>query len=85
MEKRSETVYVCSGNLPVREWSEVFGVGFPLAAGRVSTLAGYVASTLGRVPRKGDWIDIRNIRLTVRTVRGRRVESLRLELTEGDE
>jgi CBS domain containing-hemolysin-like protein len=73
-------VWEVSGRLPVREWEEYFGFD-EAAPARVSTVAGLMAARLGRVPRVGDQLTIRNLRLRVEQVSGRVIErvSVRLE------
>jgi putative hemolysin len=82
VQKRGENEYICSGDLSVRDWAEAFGID--LLRGRVSTLGGLVTLLLGRIPREGDSTVFHNLRLTVRAMHGRRVGSIRLELTGGE-
>ena len=72
--------YVLDGNLAVHEWADAFGID--LHGGRISTIGGFVMSSLGRMPRVGDVVTYRNLRLTVQTMRGRRIGKLKLELLE---
>ena len=79
-ERLDERRYRVSGGLNVRDWAEVFGVD--RFDDRVTTLAGLVVSHLGRLPAVGDEFTLANIRFTVESLRGRRIEWLRLELLE---
>lgn len=73
--------YLVAGHLSVREWAEAFRL--PVPRQQVRTVAGLMAWQLGRWPRAGDSIRIRNLRLTVHATRGRRVTLIRLELLNG--
>ncbi len=81
VQKRGETEYIVSGDLGIRDLGEVFDID--PEPGRVSTLGGLVTLLLGRIPRAGDSVTYRNLRLTVLAMRTRRVESVLLELTGG--
>lgn len=67
-----------SGGMSVREWAQIFH-----AAGSgedVTTLGGLVLTRLGRPAAPGDQIRLGNLRLTVESLRGRRIESILLDL-----
>jgi CBS domain containing-hemolysin-like protein len=70
--------YRLSGDLPIHEWSQAFGIDRGTA--RFSTIGGLVTSLLGKVPRAGDVAELENLRFIVETVRKRRVESVILVL-----
>jgi CBS domain containing-hemolysin-like protein len=72
--------YRLRGDLSVRDWSEAFEVEGPELS--ADTVGGLVMALLERLPRKGDKVRYRNLELTVEQVRGRRVVSVILELTE---
>jgi len=82
----SETQYRLKGQFSIREWRELF-LGFlpgeEVESMAFDTLGGLIVSQLGRMPRTGDRIAIRNIRLTVESVAHRRVGTVLLELEEG--
>jgi CBS domain containing-hemolysin-like protein len=65
-----------AGALSIRDWNERFGRDVVPAG--FETVGGLVAALLGRIPREGDAVALRGIELTVRRVRGRRVESVDL-------
>ncbi|HUX02118.1 MAG: hemolysin family protein [Phycisphaerae bacterium] len=77
--------YSLAGNLSIRSWADLFDQDRPDGAGRYSTVAGFVTSLLGRVPREGDAVTWRNLEFTVEEVRRRRVTRVRLRLQEGAE
>ncbi|MFA6045105.1 MAG: CNNM domain-containing protein [Phycisphaerales bacterium] len=64
------------GRLSVRDWASFFGAGDEEINPRVSTVAGLVLDRLGRVPRVGDEVRIRNVRLRVERMRGRVIEQV---------
>jgi putative hemolysin len=59
---------------------EDFGdeAGFELPEGPYETVAGYLVSVLGRLPRVGDHVDVNGHRLEVTALDGRRVDRLRV-------
>ena len=69
------------GRLPVREWEEFFAAE-EMPTARVTTVAGLVAALLGRVPRVGDEVSVRNLRLMVESMTGRMVERVRVTVRE---
>ena len=72
--------YRLRGDLNVRDWREAFEVELPELS--ADTIGGLVMTLLERLPRKGDTVHYRNLKLTVEQVRGRRVVSVILELAE---
>jgi len=79
-ERLDDRHYRVSGGINVRDWAEWFSIrSFD---DRVTTLAGLVVSQLGRLPNVGDQVTLGNLRLTVESLRGRRIERLGLELCE---
>ncbi len=77
-ESLGENRYRVHGGVSVREWAERFGLN-PLEE-PVTTLGGLVLSRLGRLPAVGDEVRLQNVRLTVESLRGRRIERLLVEL-----
>jgi CBS domain containing-hemolysin-like protein len=68
--------YRVAGDLSVREWAEIFrqrSLPHP-----VHTIAGLIAALLGRVPRVGDVVRMRNLVLMVEAVQRRRVRWARV-------
>ncbi len=64
------------GLLNLEDFEEATGVALP--EGPYETVAGYVMSVLGRLPRQGDVVEVNGCRLTVTKMDGRRVERLLL-------
>jgi len=77
-ERLDETTYRLSGDLSVRDWAERFGV--EEVDPHVDTVAGLILAKLGRMPRPGDSIRIRNLTLTVDAVQRRRIDHVVLRL-----
>jgi CBS domain containing-hemolysin-like protein len=61
----------------VRVWADRFDVGEIDA--HVDTLGGLILAKLGRLPRVGDVVHIRNLTLTVEQMRKRRIEMVMLK------
>jgi putative hemolysin len=83
--------YLVSGDLSIREWTEVLrAADFNPAVLRLQplgqtmhTIGGLLAALLGRAPRVGDVVRLRNLSLTVEEVQRRRVTWVRI-LREDD-
>jgi CBS domain containing-hemolysin-like protein len=80
VERIGDAEYRIDGNLPIHEWTEAFRV--KLAEPRISTMAGFVTSLMGSIPRAGDSVDYRNLRFTVESVRRHRIDKLHVRLLE---
>ena len=80
VQRASDTEYLLAGDLSIRSWADEFDVDVPSEGGRYSTVAGFVASLLGRLPKPDDAAEWRNLRFTVTEVRHHRVTRVRLEL-----
>jgi len=70
-EQIDENTYRVSGHLGVRVWADHFGIRE--IDRRVDTVAGLILTKLGRVPKVGDSIRLRNLTLTVETMRDYRI------------
>lgn len=74
------------GNLSARLWADRFAVR--QVDRHIDTVGGLVVAKLGRVPREGDSVRIRNLELTVESVGKRRIERIlvrRIAAEETDE
>jgi CBS domain containing-hemolysin-like protein len=80
VERISEREYRLDGDLAIHDWADVFGMD--LSGKRISTIGGFILSRLGHIPRVGESVDYRNLRFTVLSMRGRRIEKAALELRE---
>lgn len=70
--------YLVAGDLSVADWIQAFGAR--VDSGQTATVAGVIASRLNRVPRQGDTLKLGHLQMTVESMRGRRVERVRLKL-----
>lgn len=70
--------YRLSGNLPVHDWAEAFGLD--LDEMKAATIGGLITTLLGRVPRPGDVTRLKNLQFTVERIRRHRIETVILRL-----
>ena len=88
VEQLGESTYRLRGGLGIREWRSLF-VGFlPEAVVRtlaLDTVGGLVVSLLKRMPVSGDVAQVQNLKFTVERVRGNRIETIVLELSDRGE
>jgi CBS domain containing-hemolysin-like protein len=82
VQRAGDTEYVLAGNLSIRSWADAFDLDVPAEGGRYATVAGFVTSLLGRLPRPGDTVEWRNLAFVVEEVRRHRVTRVRLRLLE---
>lgn len=80
-ERLDDRHYSISGQVNIREWAEHFNIR--QFDERVTTLAGLMMASLGRVPKVGDQVRLGNLLLTVESLNGRRIERIHLELLSG--
>ena len=78
-----EDTYLLAGDLNTHEWRQLLGVGFDPPG--IETVAGFVMSLLGRIPREGDTVEWRGLRFAVTKMAGRRVEQVRVERMREEE
>ncbi len=77
--------WLVSGRLNVRDWEDYFDAAPAEPVDRrVRTIAGLVLSKLGRVPREGDAVRLGNVEIRVETMRGRRIEAVRVRALPQD-
>jgi CBS domain containing-hemolysin-like protein len=81
-ERIDESTYRLSGDLSVRLWADRFGGGE--IDRHIDTVAGLILAKLGRLPRTGDSVRIRNLTLTVEAMQRRRIERVLLQCTAND-
>ena len=80
VEPLADGEFSVAGRLGVRALARAFG---PTVLDEpVDTIAGLCVAKLGRIPRQGDEITLGNLVLTVESMVGRRVERVRLRLTD---
>lgn len=80
-QKLDDRRYRVSGSVNIRDWAQQFHVR--RFDERVTTLGGLMMARLGRPPGKGDQVRLGNLRLTVESLVGRRIDWVLLELLDG--
>ena len=84
VETLGDNAWRVAGDLSIREWIEGFTPGGAgLSVGQrpmVSTVAGLVMAQLGRLPKQGETIRVGNLKMTVESLEGRRIQSVRIQL-----
>lgn len=70
--------YRLSGTLSIHDWGQIFEID-PVQS-RLTTIGGLAVALLGRIPKSGDTVYLKNIRLTVEKVKRHRIETLLLSL-----
>lgn len=85
VEQLGESTYRLQGSLGIREWRNLFAGLLPDPAVHtlsLDTVGGLVVSLLKRMPESGDIVQVQNLKFTVERVRGNRIESIMLELSD---
>jgi len=81
-ERIDPDTYRLDGDLSVREWAERFAVdGIDQ---HIDTIGGLILSKLGRLPREGDSVRIRNLTLTVEVMQKRRIARVLLRRSSNE-
>jgi putative hemolysin len=70
--------YRLAGTLSIHDWGQIFEID-PVQS-RLTTVGGLAVALLGRVPKPGDAVYLKNLRLTVEKVKRHRIETLLLSL-----
>lgn len=70
--------YRLSGSLAVHDWAEAFGID--VNETRICTVAGLVTAMMGKIPKSGDKVHLKNLSFTVEKVRMHRIDTLILTL-----
>jgi putative hemolysin len=70
--------YRLAGNLAIHDWAEVFGID--LSQTSQVTIGGLVTALLGKIPKTGDSVRLKNLKFTVEEMRRRRIETIILTL-----
>jgi len=71
-----EHTYDIDGSMRVEEVNEELGISLP--SGDYETIAGLVLNRLGHIPKEGEQFRYHDIKLTVREMRGLKIEKLRI-------
>lgn len=74
IEQTGPFKYRLKGNLAILDWLEIFGID--LDETQQATIGGLVTALLGKIPQKGDFVYIRNLKFTVEKIHRNRIESI---------
>ncbi|WP_298138924.1 HlyC/CorC family transporter [Acidiferrobacter sp.] len=74
--QRSEREFVAKALTPIKEFNEYFGTHYDDE--EVDTIGGLVMTTLGRVPKRGERLEIGGLRLEVMRADSRRIHLLKV-------
>ncbi len=83
VKKLAENKFLISGNLSVRDWSDIFGA--EVEPKDVDTIGGFIVSLLEHIPKKGDSVRYKDFLFTVDGVRKRRITSVSQEIIVGED
>ena len=80
ISKINETTFTIDGLTDIDELDEIIGKDLP--EGDYDTIAGYIISQLGYLPKQGEHSEVmfENIRFTVLEVENRRIEKVKVEI-----
>ncbi|HVT80368.1 MAG TPA: hemolysin family protein [Phycisphaerae bacterium] len=70
--------FLVPGDLSVADWMDAFGA--KIEATHTTTVAGLLAASLQRLPKEGDQVRLAHLLMRVDSMRGRRVDRVRLRL-----
>ncbi|MBI2854316.1 MAG: HlyC/CorC family transporter [Chloroflexi bacterium] len=73
-EAIGENVFLVEGGLRVEDANEQLGLNLP--EGDYETVAGFIFSLLGRIPREGEQLAYKGMKITVSEMRGRKLEKV---------
>jgi putative hemolysin len=75
--------FLVPGDLSVADWMDAFGA--KIESTHTTTVAGLLAASLQRLPKAGDQVRLAHLLMRVDSMRGRRVDRVRLKLlTQGN-
>ena len=79
-KKLDENTYIISGKVEIDHIEEEFEITFE--EGDYETIAGFVTSKIGRIPKSGELIEVENYKFTILRTNKRRIELLKLTINE---
>jgi CBS domain containing-hemolysin-like protein len=83
MDQISDDEYIFSARLNLDDVNDIMSADLPTAES--DTLGGLVYNLLGRVPEVGDSVQMEDVRLTVLSVDGRRIVTVKVERLNSDQ
>ncbi len=78
VQRVGEDEFLVPGDLSVADWMDAFGA--KIEATHTTTVAGLLAASLKRLPKEGDQVRLAHLLMRVDSMRGRRVDRVRLKL-----
>jgi putative hemolysin len=73
-ETVNESTYAIDGGMQLEEANEEMGLGLP--DGEYETVAGFVLHLLGRIPKQGDQMRYKGLRIVISEMRGMKIEKI---------
>ncbi len=80
MKKLSDNAFLFSGKVEIDAINEEFHLGIP--EGEYETIAGYIITKLGRIPKKGEKISIDNFVIEILFAEKTKIDLIKLRLKE---
>jgi putative hemolysin len=78
LERVGPDEYLVPGDLSMADWMDAFGA--QVEATHTTTVAGLLAALLKRLPKEGDEVKLAHLSMRVQSMKGRRVDRVRLRL-----
>jgi CBS domain containing-hemolysin-like protein len=79
IESLGPLTYRLQANLSIYDWMESFGLD-DFREERLTTIGGFIMAALGRIPKAGDQVNMKNMTFTVEKVAHNRIETVILSL-----
>jgi putative hemolysin len=83
LERVGPDEYIVPGDLSMADWIDAFGAH--VGHTHTTTVAGFLAAMLKRLPKAGDEVKLEHLSMRVESMRGRRVDRVRLKLLASHE
>ncbi len=78
IEQIGPLTYRLLAGLSIHDWGEAFGID--IEEQRLTTIAGFVMTLLGKIPKEGETVLFKNMKFTVETVQNNRIQTIILSL-----
>ncbi|MBC8378066.1 MAG: hypothetical protein H8E62_02740 [Planctomycetes bacterium] len=78
IEQIGPLTYRILAGLPIHDWGEAFGID--IEEQRLTTIAGFVMTLLGKIPKEGETVLFKNMKFTIEKVENNRIQSIVLSL-----
>lgn len=82
VETIDEYTFEVDGSLRIEEANEKLGLSLP--SGEYETVAGFVLSSLGHIPRMGEQLRYDGLKMVIKEMRGLKIEKVLITRMEGD-